>query len=231
MWSMQDGHHSADVAIASACACGDEAAIAELERLLARVPQFVAHIDGSPAFADETRQLLRERLLVPRPGRPPRIADYTGRGPLTAWLRIAAVRTAIDLRRRVPLAAPLSTARLVAATGGPEEALAKAQGRRAGSGLLAEALAQLSGDDRKLLRLHHVDGLSIDDIAQVVGMHRATIARRLVRLRADLWQIVRKLSRVRLNLDSGACRSLIAAAESQLAGSVQRLLQAPRRTR
>jgi hypothetical protein len=39
---------------------------------------------------------LRERLLVRRGDRPARIADYPGRGALARWLRVTAVRVALN---------------------------------------------------------------------------------------------------------------------------------------
>src|SRR5204863_54439 len=61
----------------------------------------LARIDANPAFVDEIRQRLRTKLFVPEAGETPKIADYTGRGPLGAWVRVAAMRTALNLRRGV----------------------------------------------------------------------------------------------------------------------------------
>src|SRR5689334_9841943 len=57
--------HAADLFLAWACLEGDPVAWRELSRLyLARVPQWVARIDPSPAFADEVRQRIAERMLA-----------------------------------------------------------------------------------------------------------------------------------------------------------------------
>ena len=45
------------------------------------------------------RQRLRERLFVGSDGEPARLASYSGRGPLGTWVRIAAIRLALNLRR------------------------------------------------------------------------------------------------------------------------------------
>src|SRR5258708_5741051 len=92
--------HGEDLYLACACARGVPAALAVFERqLMVLVPDFVARIDGVRPFVDEIQQQLRERLLVGAPTQSARIARYTGRGALGGWLRVAAVRTAIDMLR------------------------------------------------------------------------------------------------------------------------------------
>ena len=45
------------------------------------------------------RNLLLERLLVPKDGQPPRIGQYAGKGPLVAWLRMVVSRAEVDAQR------------------------------------------------------------------------------------------------------------------------------------
>jgi RNA polymerase sigma-70 factor (ECF subfamily) len=93
--------HAADMYLACACANGlDEALVAFEATLAADMGRAVASIDASRAFIDETLQVVRERLFVPKNGRPGRIADYAGRASLRTWLCAVAVRSAISLRRR-----------------------------------------------------------------------------------------------------------------------------------
>src|SRR6185369_4971546 len=92
--------HVADLFLACACALGDARALALFEdRLMTQVPTHVARIDRSPAFADEVKAQLRDKLFVARDGAPPKIAHYSGRGPLGGWLRVTAIRTAQNLLR------------------------------------------------------------------------------------------------------------------------------------
>ena len=60
---------------------------------------YLGRSEALTSFGDDVKQRVRERLFVPREGVLPRIASYTGRGPLAGWLRILATRTAIDARR------------------------------------------------------------------------------------------------------------------------------------
>src|SRR5260221_7125848 len=85
--------HGADLYLACACAEGAAGALAEFEKEhLSQVPSYVARIGRDPTFVQEVCSRLRERLLVAQGKRPPRIAEYSGRGALSSWLRIAAVR-------------------------------------------------------------------------------------------------------------------------------------------
>lgn len=73
---------------------------ATLDKLhLSRIRDFVARIDSSPAFADEVRQRLSEKLLSDDDGRAGKLSQYTGKGPLGGWIRVAAVLEAQNTRR------------------------------------------------------------------------------------------------------------------------------------
>src|SRR5262245_56150780 len=62
------GLHGPDLYLACACAEGDPRALEELERrLMPEVTQFLNRGDAFPGFADEVKQVLRERVLVGRP--------------------------------------------------------------------------------------------------------------------------------------------------------------------
>ena len=93
--------HAEDLYLACALTHGDTRALASFEeRFLPEVAGYVAQIDRNPSFVDDVRQNLREKLFVAEVGASPKIAEYTGRGPLGAWLRISSVRIALNLRRR-----------------------------------------------------------------------------------------------------------------------------------
>ena len=90
-----------DLYLACACAHGAPGAAVAFERhQLARVSGFLSRMAAAPDLVDEVKQELRIKLLVPAPGAAPKIAEYSGRGALASWLRVVALRTAIDLRRR-----------------------------------------------------------------------------------------------------------------------------------
>jgi RNA polymerase sigma-70 factor (ECF subfamily) len=218
-----------DLYLACGCAAGDPAAHRAFDRVLLAVADYVARIDSSPSFADEVRQELRERLLSPRPnGAPPRIAEYRGDGPLGAWVRVAAVRAAIDLLRKMngPNQHPAlgSGARVMAQGLDPEQALVRARYGAAYEQALREALATLTPKDRNLLRMHVVDGLSVDRIGLAYNVHRATAARWVVAVRDRLLEEIYRLLKQRLQLAPDEFHSLAAFLQSQLDVSLGGLL-------
>jgi RNA polymerase sigma-70 factor (ECF subfamily) len=215
-----------DLYLACACAHGDGAALALFDRsILSEVGGYVRRIDASPELADEVRQVLRERLLVGIGGAPPRIADYSGRGPLGAWVRVSAVRVAIDLRRKrstEPLAAASSEP--VTNQLDPEAALLLARYQGEYQTALREALATLSAKERNLLRMHFVDGMTVDRVGTVYRVHRATAARWIQAIRERLLDETYRRLGERLRLSPAEFASLTAIVQSQLRVSLSGIL-------
>lgn len=61
-----------------------------------------------------------------------------------------------------------------------------------------------------------VDGLSLDQLARTEAVHRATAARRLQKVRAQVVSSVRRLLTARLKLSPSELESLVRLARSQL---------------
>jgi RNA polymerase sigma-70 factor (ECF subfamily) len=196
--------HAADLYLACACAEGLAPAIAAFDRgYLSRVADFVARTDSSPEFASEVRQDLRNRLLVAAHGQRPRIARFSGRGPLGGWVRVAAVRVAVDSKRaagRGGAGASIEGVPDVADGSDPDVQIVKSRYASQYQAALAEAWSHLSTRERNLLRLYYVDGSSIDRLAVHYGVHRATAARWVTAARASLLERVRGLLSARLKL-------------------------------
>jgi RNA polymerase sigma-70 factor (ECF subfamily) len=170
--------HASDFFLACACLHRDAAALMEFERLLkAHVPAFVARIDGSDTFVDEVRQRLRERLLS---GSDPKLTRYSGAGSLLGWIRVVAVRTALDLKRtgatrevgHIGMAE-----RLVQTVATQEIDLIKTEFRAAFEQAIAVAVRQLTTRHRAVLRLYLLASANIDQIAGIYRVHRSTVAR------------------------------------------------------
>jgi RNA polymerase sigma-70 factor, ECF subfamily len=213
--------HGSDLYLACACAAGDVAALEALDKnFFARVPLYVARFDKAPAFTDEVVQRLRERVLVrSAPDQPPRIASYTGQGPLAAWLRVASVRIALGLRR--PPEDEIDDQRVARSQRDPEMALMKARYGRELNDAFRETLTALGSDERTALRLHYIDGLTIEEIAALYKMGRTTAARWLARCRAGILEETRRRVAERLDLDPHEVKSLMRFARSQLEFSVR----------
>lgn len=225
---------ASDLNLASLCAAGDEAAIAQFEaECLPTARAAIARISSDPHFIDEVVQLLRTRLLCSKEvNTPPRIASYGGRGPLAGWVRTAAVRLALNLlreRRRdalVPADEELSTmAAMANAASDPELRFIRQHYREDFRSAFTAALATLSGRERTLLRLHLLDGLTEEQIGALYRAHRVTVARWLGRSRRQLFAATQKILSERLGLSHGELESLTGLVPSSLDLSLGRLLR------
>jgi RNA polymerase sigma-70 factor (ECF subfamily) len=220
----------ADLYLALGCERGDRAALEAFElHFLAHVPEFIARVDPSPALAEEVKQELRDRLFVPRAGAQSQIAGYSGRGDLGAWLRVVAVRTALRLRRmRWPSRErPLEQTASIGETADPELSYLKLRYRGAYEEAFRAALASLETRERLLLKLHYGDGLSLERIASVYRMHRATVARRLASCRRKLREETQRRLQETLQVSAAEFGSLLELVRSQLCVSL-RAMQADR---
>jgi RNA polymerase sigma-70 factor, ECF subfamily len=218
----------ADLALASACARGDGAAMQVLDRLVSE--QIAVAAESARAGAtvrDEAAQVVRTLLLVPRPERPPAILDYAGRGPLGGWLRITATREVVRLlrstRREVELGDELVDGSTTASD--PVLSSLKVRYRCELADAFHTALAELGPRDRTLLRYQLVDSLTIDDIAAIYRVHRATAARWLARVREDLVEATRGLLAEKLGIADEEVQSVLRLVQSELNISVITHLQ------
>jgi len=186
-WTESLPPHPSELYLCCASARADENACQLLDRsFLASLRGAVARIDSSDDFVAEALQVLRTRLLS---GEAPRIGTYTGRGPLTAWLRVAATRVALDQQRtrRRRRERPESLGEQHEETqGAPEDFVFKQAYARIFEAALQRALASMSAQERNVLRLHFVRGLNIEAIGRIYGVHRATVARWIARHRTQL---------------------------------------------
>jgi RNA polymerase sigma-70 factor len=219
-----------DVCLVCACLGGSAPALAILDReWLAAVPSFVGHIDSSPVFADDVRQLLREKLLIGGPDGAPKLSHYAGRGALMSWLRVAAVRTALNLR-----SGPQSERRLWSPEGildalsatevSPELELLQRRYADEFAAALREAVSALSTEERVLLRMYFAAGQSTLGIAAALRIDRSTAARRLVAARSAVFAETQRLLAERLKLGPSEFSSLARALQSRLDVSLTSLL-------
>jgi len=201
-----------DLLLAEGCAKGDARALAELERtVIPKVRQAIARIDGSAAFVDEALQAVRERLFTRVDGVEPRVRQYTGEGPLTNWARVAATRIALNVKRAHAPAGEEKSAGLEEPLPAASPELAVMRAHLAGKleTALRDALATLTPGDRNLLRLHFVDGLSLEQLGTMMGAHKSTISRRLQKLQAELVEQSRAALKQRFGIASRELSSVM----------------------
>jgi RNA polymerase sigma-70 factor, ECF subfamily len=183
----------ADLYLCCACAERNPEATLAFERETARVARAaIARINGDQEFVEETLRDLWDKLLFAHDAK---VREYSARGPLQAWTRVAAARTAIDRSRanRTGWARQADLGeRFGGGLSGPESYLTKARYAEAFQRALQHAIGELSPQERNLLRLHVLDRCSVGQIGRAYGVHRATVARWLERARARVLDSVRK---------------------------------------
>jgi len=219
--------HAADLYLCAACLAGEPTALAAFdEHVIAQLAPVLAQLGLTRDEADEVRQQLRDRLLV-ADGSAPRLVDYSGRADLRTWVRTAAVRAGIDLlRRRKPTTGDDDRLDALPALADDPE-LAHLKRRYAGelSAAVAAALAALAPRDRLLLKYAYLDGLTVEQIGGVYGVHRATAARWVAAARDRLSAETHARLSARLGLTPSELRSVARLVESQLDLSLGQLLR------
>lgn len=223
-----------DLFLAQWCATGDARAIMVFEQIhRADLDAALARFRKLPVHADELRQTLRIKLFVRTGARAARIADYSGFGFLQNWLRVTAVRTLLDVgrseraRRLEEVLADDDLLGHPALAPDLASSFSREELGRAIKTAFARAVAGLSPRQRNFLRHAQVDMLTLDQIAALYGVHRATVARTLAQARAELSERTRKELRAALALSEDSLASVVRAADSRLDLSLSRVLQAP----
>lgn len=214
-----------DLYLALGCVARDAVALAGFERVCVPViDRAVTAIGATAAEAADLRQVVRQRLLVATDGGAPRLAQYAGRGSLVAWVRVVAMREAARMLPRERREGAGLEAVLVAAGDDPEIGYLKRLYRAEFKQAVAAAVGELTDRDRLLLQQHALDGLSIDELAGLHGVHRATTARWVEAARQALVAGTRREMLARLRLSRGELDSVMRLIASQLEASLPGLL-------
>lgn len=219
---------AADLYLAHACLAGDETAHRAIARLhFARVREWVSHVDRSPAFADDVRQEAYRRLLVGEEG-PGKLVDYTGRGALGAFIRVFATRLARKMKRRKAEAGghdEPAPEMLQAPDLDPEVALLRRRYAKEFSDAFRAVLATLEPDERNVLKLHYIDGLSIEEVGTAYRVSRATAARWLAKAKQRVTDETQRVLAERLGPSAPGAASLFGLVRSQLDASLMNYLR------
>ncbi|MEO8703993.1 MAG: hypothetical protein ABI867_28340 [Kofleriaceae bacterium] len=220
---------SGDLALAVTASKGSELAIGVLERAFRTTLDATCRRFAGPGqTADDLKQILRAKLFVAEPGKLPKIADYAGQGFLDNWLRVTAVRVFLDLAKRKDRTRemPAEDDDVLALPQPGDLALdvVKAEYRTAVAAAMFEGAQLLEPGDRHLLRQHLVQGLSIDQLGAVLGIHRATAARRIARAKEQLVAETRRQLAIKLRLADHELDEVIGSVMSRLDVSIGKLL-------
>jgi RNA polymerase sigma-70 factor (ECF subfamily) len=207
-----------DVYLVCGCVAGQASAVAAIERELIPIIDLVI-ASYAPSVIEETRQRLRAMLMVDHNGRGPLLAQYGGRGALRRWIRVVAAREAGKTWRADTAAMPVDDDALFDALAPPTDPVLSAVKKNAAVAFKAAfvaALGALDRRDRTILRLHILDGLSIDEIAPMYSVHRATIARWIAAAKDTVLAATKKALMRDLQIDAREVESLIGLVQSRI---------------
>lgn len=227
-----EGMHTDDLYLACACALGDSNALLAFEQhCLQTVAAAISGFRASSDLIDEVKQRVRDRTLVSADGAP-KIASFSGRGDLRSWVRVMAVREAIDLMRRSNREAPLEDDSLLHALvtpGDPALEHVKTRYREEFQQAFSAALRGLSARDQTLLRQTVIDGITIDRLAALHHVHRATAARWVDNARRALRTATRERLAARLRVTGSELDSILRLIRSRLDVTLRWLVRRRRR--
>lgn len=215
-----DALHLSDLYLCCACASGVAGAVEVFEQAHAALLTATVHrFSGLAHTSDDLRQIIRQRLFVAEPGLRPKIAEYAGRGPLSAWLRVTIGRTLLNLAQREHVDEPLDREAILAqalCTGQPEFEHLKENARAHFARAFNASWSALKPEQRLVLRHQYIDGLTLDEMARLNQVHAATISRRLAKARGDLLNSISQHVARELHLSPLELNSLIRAVRSGL---------------
>ena len=178
--------HVAELALTRACIAGHELAWELfLSRYRARLYEMAGAIAHDDSVARELADSLYAELygLETRAGeRSSRLRYYQGRGSLEGWLRTVLAQEYVNRyraqRRLVSLEETEEGGAQFAAPAVERANEADPRLRAA----IDETLASLPGEERFLLSTYYLDGRTLAQVAQMLGVHESTVSRRLEKL-------------------------------------------------
>ncbi len=216
-----------DLWLACACAGGDDAAISAFTKTyldpIFPLPRDLARLSG------DVKQLTSMKLLVGEGERGRRIAEYSGRGDLGSWTSVVALRIALSLLRSKKREVALDEERVFTRSAGEGHADAelahlKKHYRVEFAEAFQAALATLTPRDRNVLRQHHVDGLTMEEIARIYRVHRITVVRWIESAREEIAAQTRKSMIARLRVPKAEVESILRMIRSQVDLSLRKYL-------
>jgi RNA polymerase sigma-70 factor (ECF subfamily) len=184
-----------DLVLARACARGHERAWQHFVNLYRQtLIRAAVAITGNESLGRDLADQLYAELygLNTRDGeRRCPLASYRGRGSLMGWLRTTLAQRHVDHHRRTHREEPLEEFDSPAADPTPQTPpMALDQLERS----IEHALHRQSDEDRYLLAAYYLDGQKLLQIARTLGVHEATISRRLQRVTVEIRkQVLRNL--------------------------------------
>jgi len=215
----------ADMVLARGCASGNERAwehfVGKYRQPLIRA---AVAITGSETLGRDLADQLYAELygLTERDGaRRCPLLSYRGRGSLMGWLRTTLAQRHVDHYRRTRREEPLEEVDAPADDPAPQTTAHELSLLELA---VKEAVAKQPAEERYLLATYYLDGQTLKQIAQALGVHEATVSRKLQRATGAIRKLVLK-NLERGGLDRRAAQDALGADPRDLDVNLKKLLQ------
>lgn len=210
-----------DLALVFGCLAGDVDALQSFQgRILSRVTR---DLRRSNLVLDVDQELMT-RLFVADGKRGPRALRYQGRGTLLGWVRVTARNLVTSFHRLHARAAHELVTVPIAPELGPEDLYFTREASLAFRKALEGAVAHLDARERELLRVHHVENQSVQQIAARYRVHRETSGTWIRRARARLVTETRRRLQSGLGVSKRGAESMIRSAIGDCEANLANLL-------
>jgi RNA polymerase sigma-70 factor, ECF subfamily len=224
--------HTSDLYLACGCARGEPQALVAFDQCcLSYLDRVLGKMGIDSDVIVEIKHDVRFRVLVGERGRA-QILDFSGRGDLRSWVSVIATRRTLQrqvrARREVSMDDDELMQRIVAPDD-PELDHIKRTYCEEFKLAFESVLRALPDREQTLLRQHYVDGLTLDELASLYRVHRATAARLLARARATVLETTRERMMSRLEVSSGDLDSILRMIWSRIEISLRGLRRGRKR--
>lgn len=180
-----------EVCLAQALENGENEAAKTFEEEYMPVVRGIASRAGGAAAVDATENFAAE-LILPRADRPSRLSTFHGRTPLSSWLRVVILNDWVSRKRkRQPINVELPEA-VVPVVDNNE--LDQQECEHLLRPIFRSAVAAISQQDRLLLKMLILDGVSQQQLAKCFSVHSGTLGRRRQQAAGAILNHVRKAS-------------------------------------
>lgn len=153
----------------------DPVSIAELENRLQSVPRILSNLNrrmGTPLDPDELADLAQDIVVIILR----KLDEYVGRAPFGAWVyRVCSLELRNGLRRK--RRQPRSLVEEGVAQPAGDDPVARLARRE----LVLDALERIQAVDARVVSLHHLDGLTLPEIAERLEVSLNTVKGRYYR--------------------------------------------------
>jgi RNA polymerase sigma-70 factor (ECF subfamily) len=222
--------HLSDLYLAFACLREVPAAREALKDCyLSKVPAWLERFKFPKDELDEILQTLLINLLMGTPQARPRLATYTGTGPLNRWIRVIVVHMAFRRVGSLPKPSEENSLAMIEAIPAPhadaEQELILSRNRAEFRRAYLESLSELPEEQKLLLQMYFIKKLTTTQLGALFGVEQSTVWRRLQSVRKAVYEATKQRLKERLHLTSGEFKSVVAAIRSQLDASISQILK------